>query len=105
MENSRLIEILELVREKLIYGQETYQTGICKVVLSMMAHQEITIEEKYFISDYLNANKPNQSNNYARFVTNIYWIDCLYWWLPIDKYPFTKQIRIDYLTELINNIK
>lgn len=106
METNRLIQLLELIKNHLIIGNENNQSGICKAVDEVYAkYHDINCNEYVFIKQYLNTNRPTPINEYKQFYQQIVWLDNNYWWRPIHKEPQTKQIRINFLTELINNIK
>ncbi len=110
MENAiRLKELLELVRERLIEGDSEYQTGICCVIMIMYFDDEINFDDNKLLKDYIYSNAPSKNNKYAEFINNEYWIynsadTFTYWWSPIKYENETKEIRINYLTALINNI-
>ena len=111
MENTRLKELLELVRNRLINEKPNQeQKGICKEVIYLWITDVCTLNEKEEVLKYLKANKPTPTNEYAIFTQSPYWINFEYWWLPIysDIYEYsyhTIEIRIAYLTKLIENIK
>ncbi len=115
MENYRLKEILELTKANLIKNTWYSQYGICKElrevffpVIDIFAIEQNSndIRDYKFVIHYLEENKPTPNNQYAEFTNNIYWtVNSRYWWKTIDNFPETKEIRIDYLTALINNIK
>lgn len=111
MENTRLKELLEIVKENLINTDMLKQSGICKEAHLLWEYNKCTLAEKLEVIAYLKKNKPTIDNQYAIFTQNPYWTDTsVFWWMPIysDIYQYsfhTKEIRINYLTELINNIK
>lgn len=105
METDRLIEVFELLKKTLINGETYNQSGICGEINELYVKNLITPNEKEFIRMYLFNNKPRLHNIYSEFRDNKYWIDDSFWWRRMCfNYP-TKQIRIDYLTKLIANIK
>ncbi len=110
MESQRLKQLFELVKQNLINGYTPIQSGICREIKNLYSDFVISIEEKDYLSGYIIANKPTQDNRYAKFMDNPYWLVQVnnnadnYWWEIIYDEK-TKQIRVDYLTELINNIK
>ncbi len=107
MENHRLIEILELVKQNLINNDTWMKTGICVGIRFLHNKNKISLIEYYKVSSYLRKNEPTKTNQYQEFTNNEYWTNhnSLYWWKPIHKEPNTRQIRIDYLTALISNVK
>ena len=106
METKRLIQLLELVKLNLINGDENSQSGICKEIDNIYTkYHDITFEERNYIKSYLKDNRPTPINQYKQFYQQIVWLDNNYWWRPINREPATKQIRINFLTELINNLK
>ncbi len=103
----RLILIIQLMIKEL---KTTYtQTGICRTFYTLMSNKDITYDEIYIVKMFININKPTKRNKYKEFTKNPYWTNFVdsysYWWTEIHIAPETKQIRIDYLTALINNIK
>ena len=113
MKTYKLIELFELAKQRLINGNPEIQSGICQIICDMWIENDCTLLEKEMLTHYLRANKPCVNNEfsfythniYIEFTKNDYWTDSHYWWIPIHKNIKTKQIRIDYLTELIKNIK
>ncbi len=110
MEKDRLIELFELVLHNLTNAKWTTQSGICKEIVFVYEHELCSENEKKELFSYLTKNKPTADNQYAVFFNNSYWFNSPYWWLPIyhDLYDYslhTKDIRIAYLTKLIENIK
>ncbi len=105
METNRLIEILELTKENLITKQSYREYGICGEFSELLKNKLITSDEKDDVIHFLYLNKPTYKNDYKEFRESEYWFGVLYWWKPIYKEPATRQIRIDYLTKLIANIK
>ncbi len=107
MENTRLVEILEMVKENLIETEAQYQTGICRSIEKLSHDHKIKYLEEILIKKHLYLHKPTKTNEYAKFTENQYWYDYYndYWWSEIKCANETKQIRIDYLTAVIDNIK
>ena len=105
MEKQRIIEIFECIKNNIIKDTRYYSTGICFGLAVLLTAKEITQFEYYFLLDYLRDNKPTPINQYKEFTQNEYWINISYWWVNMGKQPETRQIRVDYLTALINNIK
>ncbi len=105
METNRIKELLEQLKQKLIIGNPYYQSGICNVISGMYQIHIITFEERNFLRDYVMENKPSIFNQYKEFMNNKYWTGEMHWWGKIFVYPETKQIRIDFITALIDNIK
>ncbi len=107
MDIQRKIQLFQLVKENLINGNPKNQYGICQAINNVAYSKEVTIndDEYFFLKFHLDVNKPTRQNEYAEFMHPKYWLDGAYWWDTIDDYPETKQIRIDYLTKLISNIK
>lgn len=105
MENDRLIELLILTRNSIIMGRNRYQSGICKCIIKLYENMSCSYIEYKQLQRYITKNKPNSFNQYKHYTNSQYWIDDEYWWQPINLIPETKQIRIDYLNELIDNIK
>ena len=109
LDNKRVIEILKLIQIEVKRTNIT-QTGICKSFYSLSSKQLATYSEIDFVKKFLLKNKPTKRNKYKHFTNNKYWLDAhsnlySYWWDEIYSNPETRQIRIDYLQELIDNIK
>ncbi len=106
METKRLIEILKLVRNELIFDTTTFhELGICNVFSYLKQNNFVSFSEANYVIDYIYKNKPNNQNDYAEFMNNQYWCDKMYWWNRMYINPETRQIRIDYLAKLIDNVK
>ncbi len=104
MEAPKLKELVELVKHTMI-GESYNQTGMCCIINKLYEQNLITYSEKKIIKEFLDKNKPTPENEYKEFRQSKYWIDEGYWWYEIYVFNDTKQIRIDYLTKLISNIK
>ena len=98
-----MIEILELVKE----GLNTKKFGICHVLVVLCSEKKISTKESREIEHILSENKPNPYNEYKEFTQNPYWgiTKNGYWWSPIIDASATRQIRIDYIAKLIENLK
>ncbi len=106
MKAEQLISHFNLVKESLINGNVKDQYGICKAINEVYyKNSDVTFVNTLTVEKYLFDNKPTPDNQYAEFTKNEYWLGGVYWWKCIDDFPQTKQIRIDYLTKLISNIK
>ncbi len=101
-----IIDVLEKIKAELILNREgVIHLGICKIAFDLRMLKIISQFQNDFIYDYLMVNKPTKRNKYKEFTQNEYWVDKGYWWKPIYTSPETRQIRIDYLTKLIANVK
>ncbi len=105
MKSTRLKYLFELILQHLIVGNKEEQMGICIIIRTLWVESICTYEEKVFIINYLFVNRPTKENEYKEFTENKHWTDNSFWWRPIHDIFSTKQIRIDYLTKLIANIK
>lgn len=112
MEKDRLIELLTAIKMELSLDNTNYtRTGICQALRRIQLPYNCTHEESCFITRFLKLNKPAPDNDYKEFMILPYWGleyrqgNSDFWWNEIYLYPETKQIRIDYLTKLISNIK
>ncbi len=106
MKTERLIEILNLVRHELIFDENGYHDlGICGVFTYLKLYCFISVVESNKTIRYIYDNKPNKDNEYSEFMDNEYWCDKLCWWSRMCVVPETRQIRVDYLSKLIANIK
>ncbi len=106
MENTRLKELFTLILNRLMDEKRTYMLGICDVITEIGYNNILNGDnnEDTILKLYLKENKPSPDNEYKEFTKNKYWLDGLYWWDVIYEAPETRQIRIEYLTKLINNI-
>ncbi len=120
MKKERTILILENIKT-LLKNERSFNYGnygICGIISHLYNNDNITNEEKIQLKDFLGKNKPNPDNQFKEFCDNKFWVDRLlslnqqnvyagYWWLPIYSYPNneTRQIRIDYITKLIETLK
>ncbi len=105
MGNNRLKELFELVKQDITDTENRFQTGICKSINKLQIQNKMSYIEEAHLKGYLKQNKPTKDNQYAEFTKNKYWLNDSYWWYVIEDVPQTKQIRIDFLTKLIANIK
>ncbi len=103
--NIVLIERLLLVKDYII--NDRCFSGICDAVdnVGILNRHKWNKFETLDLKDYIKKNKPSFTNEYKEFTYNKFWCDNRYWWDRICDAPETKQIRIDYLTKLIDNIK
>ncbi len=111
MENTRAIEIFENVKEILINNDLRLFCGICGVVADLLDNDKINRKEYKASINLLNRNKPKPNNQFKEFIENEFWsnttlpIEDDFWWLPIHRCSETRQIRVDYLTKLIETLK
>ncbi len=108
MKKERLKEILILIKNFIAIREYSYNyTGICKIITTLHGLEKISYEELYYIKNYISNNRPTPNNEYKEFTKNQYWINTEtgYWWEKMYMDCETVQIRIDYLTALINNVK
>ncbi len=105
MEAKRQIEILKLMITKLGTDKEKKFTCICDSIFGLDSLRLITSEEKDFMLDMVRDNKPTPNNIYSKYTKGEYWIDRMFWWESISEEAETKQIRIDFINDLISNIK
>lgn len=104
MKHKRIIQLLELTKTTLDNSESCF--GICKALSQTYYHTEDFSENEYeYLKEFLFANKPRKDNQYVHYTYSPYWHDDEYWWKPINIVPRAKQVRIDYLNELIKNIK
>ena len=104
METKRLIEILELLK---LYLTEKAHYGICETFAILEAHNNVncTTNELARVQQYIYDNKPTLTNQYSEYMNNEKWLGKRFWWDRICDAPETRQIRINFLTALIDNIK
>ena len=97
-----LKELLPLVIEQLKSNFSV--TGICSCVNRLVINKVITARERLIIEGHLNANKPS-SKIHTEFTESKHWLGNIYYWYIIGAEPETRQIRIDFLTKLLNELK
>ena len=105
MENVRMIDLLTKIKEYIQRRDNISQRGICKAIEYIYCTCQCTFDEYVNLKSFFAHNKPTALNQYKEFYNTPYWRDNGYWWIPINKQPRTKQIRINYLITLINNLK
>ncbi len=108
MKNKRLIEILILTRTEFEVGNSKYsKLGMCNVLKVFNSYNIITTLEYREIMNFLYRNMPTSENKYKKFTESELWyfptVPNVYWWNTISSNPLGNQIRIDYLTALIND--
>ncbi len=110
MKTERIIEILQLVIYNLENNTKLFDTGICVVTTTLFKRGEMSESEYLFIRNLIRDSKPTTQNVYKEFTQNGHWNDSLsstsvsFWWIPIYRNPKTREIRIDYLNKVIENI-
>ena len=110
MKKDRILQILN--KAVLILEDETmYHRCICDMIRRFKDALLISYTEYLEFRTILAENKPTPDNEYKEFTQNEYWmnkdlpIEQSFWWKPIFEAPETRQIRINYLKALINNLK
>ena len=105
--NEIKIKILERVKESFINDADLQYTqfGICAVISNLYNKNFISSTQKFAILKFLEQNRPTATNQFQEFLILKYWLDESYWWLPIWQDPETRQVRINYLTKLIESLK
>lgn len=104
MTNETRIKLFERVKENLI-NDTNLQYGICAVIHELFNKEFVSSTQKFELLRFLQKNRPTARNEFKEFLIYEYWLDESYWWLPIWLQPATKQVRIDYLTKLIESLK
>ncbi len=100
----RQIELLNKVIQY-IADIDKFQAGICNAV-DMQLSINVGVEELLFISALVKKNKPTSSNQFSKYMKTSIWYDGFYWWKSINpNNPETRQIRIDFLNDLISTLK
>ncbi len=108
MTTDRQVELFELVRDTLKNTTlDEYDTGICQVVDSIYRMGKCNGIEHSELEYTLRLNKPKGYNQYVEFYHNEFWDDGVngYWWLEMHIEPKTRQVRVEYLNNLIWNLK
>lgn len=98
--------LLQIVIDSLKEGEKKHywNFGICGEIADIKNDGIIDNEERLKIINTLFENKPSVSNKFKSFLLCDYWIGSKYWWITMDRYPNTRKIRIDYLTQLKNSL-
>jgi hypothetical protein len=104
MENSRIIQILELLRHSIETIIPIRASGICAELDWLACTDMITEDEYEFMEEFIENSKPD-SNQFTKFTKLDCWTNTMHWWIPIFKDESTIQVRVDYLNELITTIK
>ena len=113
MKKERTILILENIIT-LLNDERFFIYGICSILTHLIDNNIIDEKERNQLKELLNTNKPSKHNEFKDFYGNEYWVGMThpkysifagYWWQPMYDALETRQIRIDYLTKLITNIK
>ncbi len=110
METERLKELFLKVKNY-IANKTFYGKGICKTIRELYNDDLIDDFEYDYLISYLQKNYPTKDNDYKEFMDSPYWnshssADGIYFWWQVNRYDNqTNQIRINYLTKLIDNIK
>lgn len=77
--------------------------GICAVLQYLDNNKTISRKTFKITNNFIRANKPNNVQH-QEFTKNIYWIGGMFWWYPIRSKNETRQIRIEFITKLINSL-
>ncbi len=103
MENKRKIELLELMI--VLLKERPSIKGMCDAIL----HLPIITAEAKVMTNFIFQNYPTPENDYKEFTQNEFWLNNhtteKYWWLVSESYERGKQIRVEFLTKLIDNTK
>ena len=107
IDKTRLKELLGKLKGRLENKELHFRHGMCNVINQMAFDGEFKdYIEIYQVEMFLDKNRPTVYNEYKMFTKNGYWLkNSSYWWERMNDAPETRQIRIDYLTALIYNIK
>ncbi len=97
--------ILTIIRNR----QKSSYYGMCKSLDYLEETRVITPKEKLYVKRFLFDNMPTLINQYKEFRNSSLWnfpeTMGTYWWLTSDIHSMGNQIRIEYLTALIDNNK
>jgi hypothetical protein len=110
MKTDRQIEILKKAI-LILEADEIYVRGICDILRNFKDAFLISTVEFGEMKVLLVENKPTLNNEFRSFTLNEFWIvggysiDTSFWWNTIFRSPETRQIRIDYLKQLIAKLK
>lgn len=97
-----VIDSLKETKEKQSYG---YGRGICSEALGLAYDGFINENERILIDKYIRQNNPFFNKRFSRFTKTPYFLQLSpFYWSRMDKHPETRQIRIDYLTQLKDSL-
>ncbi len=108
MEIRRQISILKVTKDLLYY--ERFTKGICAVLQYQFETSRITANEYKIIRNLLEEHKPTPDNDYKSFTENEFWgkdefpLKDSCWWQSIETNSETRQIRIKYVSQILNNL-
>ncbi len=104
MNIDRKIQLLEQIK---LFLTEKAHYGICETFTILVAHNNVycTSDELQQIQLYVLENKPTLTNQYSEYMKHESWLGKRFWWDRICDAPETRQIRIDFITALIDNLK
>jgi hypothetical protein len=114
MEINRQLEILEAVKE-LLSDETKIIHGVCEALNYLYTYSDVTQAELVFVGDLIASHKPTIDNELKTLTENEFWLGNFsknlshpyfgYWWYPMFRSPETRQIRIDYISKVIEKLK
>ena len=101
MDRNRVIEILRLVIDKLDSSdRDDTISGICYCISSLYHSNIITLQEKIFVMNVVNNNKPDKFI-FTKYTEGKYWTDNVFWWITVSREKETAKVRANYIRDLI----
>ena len=131
MENSEIKEVLILTLDTFINTNPDELTGICRTIGQILLNRQLTPKQReyyranrgfkditdefqpqitkmksqfYHVENFLQQHKPSFNPDYKEFI-QANWMDAGFWWDRVCDNHNTKEIRINFLIKVINNIK
>lgn len=99
-----LKELLTIIIDSLTNDTCTgNRTGICAELRVLQIISKITVDEADKLNTFIYFNKPDV-NQHNEFTRNECWIGEDYWWKSMKVSSESRQIRIDFLTKLKNEL-
>lgn len=98
--------LLKLTIKSLKKGEKEgyYNYGLCGEISDMYAFEDITKEECDVVKRFIEINKPSAQKHGEFTKKSMHWINEHFWWETMQDMPETRQVRIDFLTKLLNEL-
>jgi hypothetical protein len=103
MENSRIVAILQMMRDGIQSSLEMGGSGLCSELEYLYWIEKIEEWETTYMEHWLDKHKPNVVQ-YTEFTKLPCWENKMYWWRPIFQDKDTIKVRVDYLDVLIKEL-
>lgn len=100
--------LLQIVIDSLKLGHKEnyYNYGICGEVENLKNKGIIDYYEESILLKFIHNNRPNGNNKFKKYTQSIGWVkySTTWWWKMMSDMEETRQIRIDFLTDLKNSL-